>query len=52
MDAPREIAVADFRFDVTIWVVARPHIGRLEAPVRQFGAALQKALEMPGITSG
>lgn len=48
----RAVTVADFRFDVTIWVVARPHIGRLEAPVRQFGAALQEALEMPGKTSG
>lgn len=52
MDAPREIAVADFHFGITIWVAARPHIGRLEAPVRQFGAALQEALEMPGKTSG
>ena len=48
----REVPVADFHFDVIIWVVARPHIGRLEAPVRQFGEALKEALEMPGITSG
>lgn len=41
----RALTVADFHFDVTVWVVARPHIGRLDAPVRQFGEVLRDALE-------
>lgn len=44
----RAVTVADFHFEVTIWVVMRPHIGRLEAPVRQFGEALRDALEVLG----
>lgn len=43
-DRLRPLAVADFNFDVTIWVVTRPHIGRLEAPVRRFAEGLKAAL--------
>ena len=43
-DRVRAVAVDDFHFDVTIWVVARQHIGRLAAPVRRFGEALKAAL--------
>lgn len=48
----RPLAMADFAFDVTIWVVARPHIGRLAAPIRQFGETLRDALAASGDGAG
>jgi DNA-binding transcriptional LysR family regulator len=40
----REIAVADFRFAVAVWVVEAPALGRLQGPVACFRRALAKTL--------